>query len=187
MTPGDILQFWFADDPNLFRGDPWFRKNDAYDAICRDRFGFTLDAARDGTLDHWADTAPGALALVIVLDQFSRNIHRGCHLAFAADAHALGLARAAVDRGLDGELTPVQRVFLYLPFEHSEDPADQDISVRLFESLQGDPQLANSVKSAHRHREVIRRFGRYPHRNAALGRIGTPEEEAYNAEPGSGF
>jgi uncharacterized protein (DUF924 family) len=126
---------------------------------------------------------PGRLALVLVLDQLPRNIHRGSYLAFAGDAHARRVARNAIAGGVDARLTPVERMFLYLPFAHSENLADQDLSVRLFAALPD----AKALKSAERHREVIRRFGRFPHRNVALSRISTAAEAAYLAEPGSGF
>jgi uncharacterized protein (DUF924 family) len=187
LTSDDVLQFWFDGDPNLFRRELWFLQNDAFDTLCRDRFATTVQAALDGTLDPWADTPAGTLALLIALDQLPRNIHRGTYMAFAGDAHARRVARGTVDGGAHAHLTPVQRVFLYLPFEHSEDPADQDLSVRLFEALGGEPQLAGCVDYAHRHRDVIRRFGRFPHRNAALGRANTVEEQAYLAEHVSGF
>ena len=127
-------------------------------------------------------TPRGTLALIILLDQFSRNLHRGSSEAFAADAKARQIARAAVAHGLDLQFGPVERLFLYLPFEHSEDLADQDEAVRLFETLDEEQR-----DWARRHRDVIVRFGRFPRRNAALGRISTQEEEAYLAEPGAGF
>ena len=187
MTPDDVLAFWFADGAEQFR-DAWFRADPAFDAECRVRFGGLLEAARAGSLDAWAATPRGALALVIVLDQFSRNIHRGTPDAFAADPRALALARAAVARDDDRTLKPIERMFLYLPFEHAENLADQDISVRLFETLRGRYDSADlAIDYAERHRDVIRRFGRFPHRNAILGRESTPEELAYLAESDSGF
>jgi uncharacterized protein (DUF924 family) len=185
MNAEDVLDFWFAGDATQWRQQRWFKRDDAFDTEIRARFALALEAARDGALDRWAATPTGALALVIVLDQFPRNIHRGSHLAFAGDAHARRIARAALP--MAGELTPVQRVFLYLPFEHSEDLADQDRAVSLFESLRGDGDYESVIAYAHRHREVIARFGRFPHRNAALGRENTAEETAYLAEPGAGF
>jgi uncharacterized protein (DUF924 family) len=187
VTVDDVLAFWFQGDRNRFREDRWFTKVPEFDALCCDRFDFTVRAALDGALDPWAATPAGTLALAIVLDQLPRNIHRGSHLAFAGDAHARRVARSAVAGGVDAHLTPVERVFLYLPFEHSEDLADQDESVRLFATLSAEPRFSKALTSAERHRGVIRRFGRFPHRNAALGRISTPAEEAYLAEPGSGF
>ena len=127
---------------------------------------------------------PARLALVIVLDQFPRNIHRGSHLAYAGDAHARRIAGQAIAAGFDVRRTPVERVFLYLPFMHSEHPADQDFAVHLCETLRREPQLQKAFESAERHREVVRRFGRFPHRNAVLGRASTAEEEAWLAEPG---
>lgn len=187
MTPEDVLAFWFADGPALFR-ETWFRSTAAFDAACGEGFRAVLDAARAGTLDHWTATPRGALALVIVLDQFPRNIHRGTPDAYAADPRARSIAGAAVARGDDRILSPVERIFLYLPFEHAENLADQDISVRLFETLRGAYDTAETaIDIAYRHRDVIRRFGRFPHRNAILNRASTQEELAYLAEPGSGF
>ena len=142
--------------------------------------------AKQGALDDWADTPHGGLALLILLDQLSRNLHRGTAEAFAADAKARAIARDMIARGFDQALTPVERMFVYLPFQHSEDLADQDASVRLFEALRAtlDDQTCDY---ALRHRDVIRRFGRFPHRNAALGRTNTPDEDAYLAEPDAGF
>jgi uncharacterized protein (DUF924 family) len=181
MTDEDVLAFWFEGDPNQWR-KRWFEADEKFDAEIAERFGLALDAARDGALDRWASTADGTLALVIVLDQFGRNIHRGSMLAYAGDAHARRIARSAVTGGADRHLTPVQRVFLYLPFEHSEDRADQDLSVELFDRLAGTPELTDAVAYAHRARETFRRFGRFPHRNVILGRTSTPEEAAFLAE-----
>jgi uncharacterized protein (DUF924 family) len=182
----DVLDFWFAGDPNQFWRARWFTADPDFDATIRERFGFTHRAALDGALDGWAVTPDGALALVIVLDQFSRNIHRGSFRAFAGDAHARRIARAAIERGADASLTPMQRRFLYLPFAHSEHLADQDLSVRLFAKLTGEFS-AEARDYAENHRDVIRRFGRFPHRNAALRRADTPAEVAYLAEPAAGF
>lgn len=184
MTPDEVLHFWFAGDPAA-RRKVWFQKDAEFDTSCT-KFADALRDARAGALDHWADTPRGALALIILLDQFSRNLHRDSPEAFAADAKARDIARAAVTKGLDGSLGPVERMFVYLPFEHSEHLADQDESVRLFEALRG--SLGDdTVKYAEDHRDVIRRFGRFPHRNAALGRTSTADELAYLAEPGAGF
>jgi uncharacterized protein (DUF924 family) len=198
-APQDVLDFWFAGDPTCCR-PAWFRRDDAFDAACA-RFGATLAKARqgtlqdgtlqdgtlqDGTLQDWATSADGALALVVVLDQFSRNLHRNSPEAFATDPQARAVARDAIARGLDRALHPVQRIFLYLPFEHSEALADQDLSVALFEPLRlalGD----STVEHAYRHRDIIRRFGRFPHRNAVLGRASTPAEQRALAQPGAGF
>ena len=187
MTAEDVLHFWFGGDRHRFRGERWFRTDEKFDTLCRERFEFTVRAAMDGALDNWATTPVGALALVIVLDQFPRNMFRGSHQAYAGDAHARRVAREALAAGFDAQLTPVERVFLYLPFEHSEDLADQDLGVELFSIFRDDPQLGKAPDSAERHRDVIRRFGRFPHRNAVLGRASTAEEEAFLAEHGRGF
>ncbi len=172
-APQDVLDFWFDGDPSTFR-EVWFDKVDAFDAACG-RFADALRRAKGGDLDDWAQTPKGALALVILLDQFSRNLFRGSPETHAADARAREVTRAAIARGFDRQVGPVERAFFYLPFMHSEDPTDQDESVRLFGLL--DP----SEHYAEHHRDVIRRFGRFPHRNAVLGRESTREEEEYLA------
>ncbi len=185
----DILAFWFADGPDTFR-EAWFKRDDAFDAEIAARFGAMIDPARDGAFDGWMDSAEGALALAILLDQFPRNTRRGSGDAFACDPKALDVARQAVlARRLDVLLPTTQRIFLYLPFEHSEAMADQDVSVALFEGLRDDPRHAKpggTIDYAWRHRAVIQRFGRFPHRNAALGRASTAEEQAWLAA-GGGF
>ncbi|MDE2583103.1 MAG: DUF924 domain-containing protein [Rhodospirillales bacterium] len=183
-TPGAVLEFWFGTDPIVWR-PAWFGKDAGLDAACA-AYAEAIYAARAGDLDDWAETPHGALALVILLDQMPRNLFRGSAEAFVADPHALAIARIALARGFDAMLDPIARVFLYLPLEHAEDPAEQDRSVRLFEAL---PPIegARVVHFARRHRDVVRRFGRYPHRNAALGRVSTPDELAYLAEPDAGF
>jgi uncharacterized protein (DUF924 family) len=190
MSAAAILEFWFQGEPDGWR-HAWFSRDDAFDAEIRRRFGALLPQGMAGALDHWAETPEGALALSILLDQFPRNLHRGSLLAFAADARARALARRAVlERRFDLALAPTSRVFLYLPFEHGESMADQDLSVTLFEGLRDRPQHrapGGTIDYAWRHREVIARFGRFPHRNAALGRVSTPAELAWLAEPGNGF
>lgn len=186
----DILGFWFGGDRTTFQ-PRWFQRDDAFDAEIRSRFGALLAPAGAGELDHWATTPHGALALCILLDQFPRNLHRGTPAAFALDPKARAIARQAVlqDR-LDLALTTTERCFLYLPFEHSEVMADQDLSVALFEGLRDDPvhvAPGGSIDYAWRHRAVIVRFGRFPHRNAALGRTDTPAEAAFLATPGAGL
>ena len=179
--PAEILAFWFDESTP----QQWFRKDPDFDAAIRDRFADTHRAAAAGALDGWAETAEGLMALVLVLDQFSRNLHRGSADAFAQDAKALALARDGIARGLDLAIAPPdRRVFLYLPFEHSEDPADQEEAIRLCEARTEDPVY---VDFARRHRDVIAEFGRFPHRNAVLGRLNTPAEEAYLARPDAGF
>jgi len=183
-TPRDVLAFWFADGPETRRA-VWFQKDATFDAACQ-AFRPARDAAKAGAFDDWTETAEGTLALLILLDQLSRNLYRGSAEAFAADARALAIARAAVARGLDQELHPVQRLFIYLPYEHAEDLPTQDESVRLFETLR-DALGEVTIDYAYRHRDVIRQFGRFPHRNAALDRTNTPEEDIYLAQPGAGF
>ncbi len=190
----DVLAFWFGppDDPGYRQTRPqWFRKDAAFDAEIAQRFGALIERALTGGIDDWI-TPPlvplPALARVIVLDQFTRNSFRGTARAFAGDAMALQTARALVASGLDRELTGVQRQFAYLPFEHAEDLAHQRTAVQLFEQLGRDePALAGLTPWAQRHHDVVARFGRFPHRNALLGRISTAQELAYLAEPGSGF
>jgi uncharacterized protein (DUF924 family) len=188
-TPREILNFWFADGPDT-RRIIWFQVNKDFDAACHALCGALLDKARDGAFDDWAETADGALALLLLLDQMPRNIHRGTALAFASDSKAREIARAAIARGHDKALTLAQRGFVYLPFEHSETLAEQDLSVRLFSALCAEPGYENPERTmdfVHRHHDVVRRFGRFPHRNGALGRISTVAEADYLARPGAGF
>jgi uncharacterized protein (DUF924 family) len=180
----DILAFWFEGDPCV-RRDAWFGREAEFDAACG-RFTADIRAARAGDYDHWASTPKGALALIVLMDQLSRNVFRGTAEAFAADAHALQIARDTVRCGFDAALTANERMFVYLPFEHAETIEDQNESVRLFETLR-DALGESTIDYAHRHRDVIRTFGRFPHRNATLGRTSTPAEEDYLAQPGSGF
>lgn len=185
-----VLAFWFGTPDAPDYGRPrreWFAKSAAFDALVRTRFAGTLEAAARGELEGWCATPAGALALVIVLDQFPRNIHRGTARAFATDAPALRTARDMVARGDDRLLLPVQRHFVYLPFEHAENLAMQEESVRLFETLRGDPHSEEAIDYAYRHHAIIERFGRFPHRNAMLGRPSTTEEIEFLRQPGSGF
>ncbi len=166
----------------------WFKSTAAFDAGCNGQFAASLQAARSGALDAWAETPTGTLALVIVLDQLSRNIHRGTPAAYAADEQARRIALTAMARGFDQRLGPIERTFFYMPLMHSECAADQDAAAPLFEVLRDAyAGVDSSIKAPHRHRDVIRRFGRFPHRNAILGRVSTPEEIAYLAEPGARF
>ncbi|MCO6418070.1 DUF924 domain-containing protein [Siccirubricoccus sp. KC 17139] len=188
-SPEAILAFWFQGDRHAFQ-ERWFQRDDAFDDAIRAAFAALVPAAREGRLDVWAETPPGALALLLVLDQFPRNLHRNSAEAFASDAHARAIARRVVlERRLDLALTPTERSFLYLPFEHGEAMADQDLSVALFEGLRDDPvhrAPGGTIDYAWRHRAVIQRFGRFPHRNAVLGRESTPAELAWLAA-GGGF
>jgi uncharacterized protein (DUF924 family) len=184
LQPSEILEFWFEGDAAELR-EKWFEKDAAFDTLCA-RFTAAIRAARAGRYDHWAATPRGALALIILLDQLSRNVFRGSAEAYAADPHAREIARAMIAAEFDTQLTSVERMFVYLPFEHAETIADQNESVRLYEALR-DALGEKSIDYVTRHRDVILRFGRFPHRNAVLGRISTPEEEAYLAQPGAGF
>jgi uncharacterized protein (DUF924 family) len=188
-APQDVLDYWFGAPDSAERGQVralWFTKSDTTDADIRSRFGPTVEAALDGQLNDWAATAPGALALILLLDQFTRNLHRGSAGAFAGDAGALTLARALVADGRDLKLTPLERWFAYLPFEHSEAMVDQQESLRLFSALEAIASTG-ALEWARKHYEVVARFGRYPHRNAVLGRASTPEEIEFLRQPGSNF
>jgi uncharacterized protein (DUF924 family) len=183
----EILDFWFGPEPGARRAE-WFRKDPDFDALIAARFGALVEAALAGELDAWMQQPRGALARLILLDQFTRNIHRGSARAFAGDAQALAAARDILAHGWDRGYLGVQRSFVYLPFEHAEDLAAQQQSMELFEQLgRDDPAQQGLLEWARRHQEIIERFGRFPHRNAALGRASTEDELAFLAEPGSGF
>ena len=181
-----VLEFWFGAPGSAEFGQRrqfWFVMDPEFDARIQSQFGKEFEIAADGGHDSLADTAEGALALIIMLDQFPRNMFRGSARAFATDPKALALARSAIAAGHDREFNLVQRCFVYLPFEHSEDIADQDESVRLFEAL-GD---ADYIDYAVRHRDIIAQFGRFPHRNAVLGRDSSAAETAFLKKPESSF
>jgi uncharacterized protein (DUF924 family) len=181
-----VLDFWFAGGPGEFR-KAWFAKDDAFDAECRATLGPLAERAAKGELKSWLDTEEGSLALILLLDQAPRNLHRSTPQAFTTDAMALAAARATVAKGFDRALDPVARMFVYLPYEHAEDLAAQDEACALMEALPETPWRANVVDYAHKHRAVIAEFGRFPHRNAILGRESTEAEKAYLARPGAGF
>jgi len=187
----EVLDFWFgaADDPGHAQPrQAWFRKDPAFDALIAERFGGLVERALAGGLGDWAEAPLSALARVIVLDQFPRNLFRGQARAFAGDAPALQTAQAMVAAGADRALNGVQRQFVYLPFEHSESIAVQRESLRLFAQLEHDePARAGLLEWAQRHHDIVERFGRFPHRNQALGRTSTAEELAFLATPGSSF
>ncbi|AOK53356.1 hypothetical protein WT67_10835 [Burkholderia stagnalis] len=187
----DVLEFWFGAPGSAEFGHArkmWFNGGAALDAQLRERYSALLDAACDGGCDHWASSAQGALALIVVLDQFSRNIHRGTPRAFAADPKALAVARDLVASGGDALLpSGHHRVFAYLPFEHDESPDSQREAVRLCEGIRAEAGCAGYHDFALRHAAVIERFGRFPHRNAILGRVSTDDEAAFLREPGSSF
>ncbi len=187
---GEVLRFWFGVPGSEGHGKArreWFRKDPAFDAEIRRRFLALHAAAALGERDRWREDPDSLLALVVVLDQFSRNLYRDDPRAFSQDAMALACARLALDRGWGAARLPMERQFLYLPFEHSEDLADQDRSVALFASLEVYPETKGLTEWAEKHRVIVRRFGRFPHRNAALGRESTAEEIAFLATPGSGI
>jgi uncharacterized protein (DUF924 family) len=179
-----VLRFWFR---GAERRREWFAKDPAFDAAIRDRFLSLHEDAAAGRLAAWRGRAAECLALVIVLDQFPRNMFRGEARAFATDPLARGAAAHALERGFDRAMLPVERLFLYLPFEHSESPADQERALALMRALAAHPQTADAGEWAEKHAAVIRRFGRFPHRNAALGRASTAEEAEYLVQAGSGF
>ncbi|MGH7438930.1 MAG: DUF924 family protein [Polyangiaceae bacterium] len=179
MTPAsidDVLTFWFVDPAR------WWRKDPAFDDEIRGRFLGLHEAVRRGEREDWRETPRGALAYVIVLDQFSRNMFRGSSGSFESDAQALAAARGALDRAFDRGLSADERQFLYMPFMHSEEIADQDRCVALFAS-----EAPESLSFAEKHRDIIRRFGRFPHRNALLGRQSTTMELEFLRQPGSSF
>ncbi len=193
MKAQDVLDFWFLprDDAGYGQARPeWFRKDPAFDAQIRERFGAAIAQAIAGGLREWdiEHGAQGTLARILVLDQFTRNAHRDTPGAFAGDTLALAAARQLVDSGADRTLEPQQRAFAYMPFEHAEDARMQQCAVDLFTQLAGEHQgFAEMLDYAHRHRGVIARFGRFPHRNPILGRASTPDELQYLSQPGAGF
>jgi uncharacterized protein (DUF924 family) len=185
-TPGDVLAFWFGAPPHTERGE-WFRKDAAFDAAIRERFGDALARGLAGAFGEWCGEPRGALARVVLLDQFTRNAFRDTPRAFAGDARALATADDAIRRSFDASLDRYERWFLYIPYEHSEDLAMQRRALELFGALARDEGLDGPLRYAKRHAEIIERFGRFPHRNAILGRESTPEEIAFLREPGSSF
>lgn len=182
----EILAFWFGAPPHAAR-DAWFRKDAAFDGEIRERFGAALAAGIAGAFGQWCTTPHGSLARVVLLDQLTRNAFRGTPEQFAGDKGALATASDAVDRGFDKALDAHERSFLYMPFEHSERLEMQDRAVELFTTLAAETGIDAPLPWAHKHRDVIRRFGRFPHRNAILGRESTPEERAFLEQPGSRF
>ncbi len=195
-----VLEYWFGD---LKEGEAptdeviakWWGKDQKTDDYIRENFGRDLEEAARGELSHWEETPRGTLALVIVLDQFSRNVYRDDPRAFAGDKLALEIAGRGISKGFDMGLHPVMRVFFYMPFMHSEDMAMQERSLELFRGLEDEfsqvPDVSEMLSSnrdfAERHYNIVKRFGRYPHRNAILGRESTPEEIEFLKEPGSSF
>jgi len=192
-TATKILTFWFdaPDAPNSQYGQQrkvWFRKDPEFDQQIRERFLEPYELARQGHLDNWQQSPRTALALTILLDQFPRNMFRGTPRSFEADGQALQIAQRAIAQHYDQVLLPVERMFFYLPFEHSENLHHQNQAVSHFEQLvRVAPALQPTLDYAYRHQEVIEQFGRFPHRNAILKRPSTPEEVAFLQEPGSRF
>lgn len=197
-TPESIRTYWFGtttDDSTTIgtQSTLWWGKRDDVDIEIRTRFEALLIQAGKGQLDAWLKTPIGHLALILLTDQFPRNIYRNSARAFSFDAHALGWSKAAIARGIDRQCRPIERVFLYLPLEHSEERNDQAEAVRQFEALAVEvpphirPAFEDFADFARRHREIVDRFGRFPHRNAALARESSAEETAFLRLPGSGF
>ena len=198
VSANDILRFWFGeqeDDADVAkeRKSMWWSKNPDIDKVISENYQATLEAACRGDLADWETSARGLLALIILADQFSRNIYRGDARSFSQDHLARGWCNQMLAKKLDGELRPVERVFAYLPLEHSEDIADQDRCVALFSILREHASdrhkelFEGFLDFTHAHRKIIRQFGRYPHRNEVLSRESTAAEEAFLSQPGSSF
>jgi len=185
ITPDDVLNFWFVENGR----DQWFGKEEAFDDEIHRRFAEVARRARDGMLERWVEAPRSCLALILLIDQFSRNLYRQSPLAWSADVHALAIAKLALEKGYDVELDNIERAFMYLPFMHSEMLADQERSVELTEKNNdsGDEFNQANYDSAIRHRDIIARFGRFPHRNEVLERESTDEEIEFLKEPGSSF
>lgn len=187
----EILRFWFghaSESSYTERRKLWFRKNPQLDQDIRDRFLSVYEQAVAGELEYWRQSPHSCLALLIVLDQFPRNMFRNTPQAFATDAKALSIAKAAIEQGFDQMLEPIQRIFMYLPLEHSENLEDQLQSIALFRDLVAiEPQLSDVLDYALLHYQVIQQFGRFPHRNKILNRTTTPEEAEFLQQPGSSF
>ena len=197
-TREELLELWFGnleDDAEVGESQSalWWGQSSATDEMLGGRFGQAASAAAAGTLDHWSGSPRGRLALILLLDQLPRVIHRGTPAAFATDARARWVASKGLASSADRLLRPIERVFFYLPFEHSENRADQQRSIDLFEAMADEVPdkwralFDGYVEFAVRHREIVDRFGRFPHRNAILGRGSTPEEVEFLKEAGSGF
>jgi len=186
----EVYDFWFLPPDDPAHGQPrdeWFRKDAAFDAAIRARFAPVIERALAGGATEWDADLRGALARIVVLDQFTRNAFRDTPRAFAGDALAQQAALAMTESGRDRLLQPVERWFAYMPLEHAEDLTLQERSVGLFSALAKDAELGDILDYAERHRDIIARFGRFPHRNAILGRASTPDELEFLKQPGSGF
>lgn len=189
-SPQAVLDFWFGGADSTQRGarrEVWFKQSEAFDQAVRDRFLRLYERSERGELTAWEDALHSLLALIIVQDQFPRDMFRNSARAFATDRQALAATELMVGRGWDNRLEPVERWFVYMPYEHAEDLAMQERSLELFARLAEHPGLADVLEWARKHHAVIARFGRFPHRNAMLGRVSTPEELEFLAQPGSSF
>ena len=178
-TPKDIIDFWFSEEVKPL----WFKKSAEFDREIRQRFLDTYQSAKTGALDDWRDVPQNTLALIILLDQFPRNMFRGTSQAFATDDRAVESTEYAIAHNYQRDLSAEQQVFLYMPLMHSENIADQDRCVELFTKL----GRSDNLKFALKHQEIIERFERFPHRNEILGRESTPAEKEFLAQPGSSF
>lgn len=197
-APEDVLDFWFGQPGPAAqvagqKSVLWFGKSAANDQLVTERFADTLIAAGAGQLDHWALTPRNRLALIVVLDQFPHHIHRNHGQSFAYDAQSLALALAMIENGDAARVAPIEQVFVYLPLEHAESMAMQDLSVALYAQLEADastaerPLFKGFLDYAQQHLDVVARFGRFPHRNALLGRPSTAEDIEFLRQPGSRF
>jgi uncharacterized protein (DUF924 family) len=182
MEPGEVLKFWFKRDRKA-----WFEKNEAFDEELRQRFLALYELGVAGKLARWKQAPASCLALVVLLDQFPRNMFRGSARAFSADSLARDAARIILDNGWDKVMSPDERLFTYLPLEHSESLDDQERCLALMKEISVFPETTEMPRWAEAHLVIIRRFGRFPHRNAALGRASTPEEAEFLKLPGSTF
>lgn len=193
MTPETVLEFWFGplaerDWPDEFYKARWFTVDPSFDEEVRSTFGEAIEAAGRGEYDSWCATPRGALAVVILLDQFTRNAGRGSGAMYTHDARAVKTATTALDAGFDADLAHAERSFLYMPLMHAEELGPQEACVGHFQRLAAkDPRYDTHVEFAIRHRDIVARFGRFPHRNALLGRTTTDEEAEFLTEPGSSF
>ncbi|TCV82876.1 uncharacterized protein (DUF924 family) [Sulfurirhabdus autotrophica] len=190
MQAKEVLTFWFGTSDftdRLARRKDWFIKNPEFDKAIRSKFLDIYKTAAQGAFSDWRQTPLDCLALIILLDQFPRNLFRGDAKSFSTDNAALTAAQHGVTQGFDLLLPHVARTFMYLPFEHSEQLEDQQRSIELFNQMQNDPEMTETIRYAQRHFDIIARFGRFPHRNKLLGRLSTDKEEAFLKTPGSSF
>ena len=193
VTPDDVLELWIGSGAPLAKSAQWWTKDPAFDQELLETFGQTHELASRGALDTWKTTPRGRLALVILLDQFSRNMYRNTPRSFAQDARACALALEAIVTGDEQALSTIERSFLYMPLMHAEDVDLQHKCVAAFERLRDDAPIdlrayvENTLGYAHKHAEVIERFGRFPHRNDILGRASRPDELEFLTQPGSSF